>query len=228
MLLPPPLMLPPPPVLAPPVGRVDGDGEMVATGVTVGVGVGVALGVGLHGFFFDAVVASVFLQGFFFDVAAAVGTFFLHGVFVGVGLGDQELSSPPLLPQLDRSSPELDRSSPELDRSSPELDQPSPELDLSSPGPPPLPWPETETLAAVLATDSVLACAAVPEASNAAAPTAKQPAVKRMRPAIPAPPSRDFSRGSVKNPVSVGKQSVTVARLKWRSRGSFLIADSDN
>src|ERR1700761_7472237 len=206
MLLPPPLMLPPPPVLAPPVGRVDGDGEMVATGVTVGVGVGVALGVGLHGFFFDAVVASVFLQGFFFDVAAAVMTFFLHGVFVGVGLGDQELSSPPLLPQLDRSSPELDR--------------PSPELDLSSPGPPPLPWPETETLAAVLATDSVLACAAVPEASNAAAPTAKQPAVKRMRPALPAPPSRDFSRGSVKNPVSVGKQSVTVARLKWRSRGS--------
>jgi hypothetical protein len=175
MLLPPPLMLPPPPVLAPPVGRVDGDGEMVATGVTVGVGV--ALGVGVHGVF-DGVGFG--LQGFFFDVVAAVVAFLWQGVLVGAGLGDQELSSLPLLPQ----------------------------FDWSSPVPLPLPWPETETLAAEPATDSVLACAAVPEASSAAVPIAKQPAVKRMRPAIPAPPSRDFSRGSVKNPV-VSRQAIS-------------------
>jgi hypothetical protein len=157
-------MLPPPPVLAPPVGVADGAGDTVATAVAVGV-VGVGDGVGVQGVF-------GFLQGFF-DVVAATVALCLQGFFVdvhvGLGLGDQELSSLPLLFQLLSSSPF------------------------------PLPWPATETLALVLAVDSVLACAAVPDAINAVTPMAKQPAATRIRPAIPTPPlqdcpARSFSR----------------------------------
>lgn len=162
-------MLPPPPVLAPPVGAVDAAGDTVATAVAVGVaGVGVGVADGLQGFFDDAAAAeAVFLQGFFDDAAAAEAVFlpgFDH-VGLGLGLGDQELSSLPL------------------------LFQPLP----SSPFPLPLPCPATETLALVLAVDSVLACAAVPVTINAVTPMAKQPAVTRIRPAIPAPPLQDCS-----------------------------------
>ena len=205
-------MLPPPPVLAPPdgtdvavtsgVGVGDGDTVAVTTTVRVEAGVGVhgvldtfSLGFGVHG-----VLDGFGLHGFLVRSAATLG-FGLHGFVVRTALvlvtgrhgSCVFLAGPAPGPAFTCPAP-----GPAPGTAAdppPGAPEPAPQLPFPVCSPRSLPsqWPATETFGLAAAADSVLACAAVPVAIKAVTPMAKQPAVTRILPAIPAPPWRGLN-----------------------------------